>query len=418
METETWISLEFSFHHLIFSSPIWRTGLLVATILAKGVKELELDLSQGISSSLFEFGMDDKRPFVIPNSLFNGNSLTHLSLLRCNFSDTLDLANFVGLSLLSPDNVNLLTDAVLTKILEYCVSIESIYLKRCEILDMVKFIGDKLKLKKLVIVDCRNLIDVGISAPKLESFEYYGWISFRHCFGNVSKLNDAYYVRILEKKNMKRNFFFMLSDLSHVKVLTVCSMGLVHLISQEQEYDDHLPLELCNLQELQIISDAISEEQIYYMFSFFRLCPSPSLEKLFIQITSQCFQEDISGSVEEIITDIVFPNLKFIKITNFVGLSEELKLVKFFLEKAIVLESIFILISDCDILNNSLSQKIIQGQLSVIPKASKDAHIVMADCTLNPTHATLYHQEKYRDGTAVHFFNDEFKSIPLDQDFL
>ncbi|KAJ4782730.1 F-box protein [Rhynchospora pubera] len=391
----------------------------VATVLAKGVKELELDLSQGISSSAFEFCMDDRMSFLIPNSLFNGNSLTHLSLSRCNFSDPLDSANFVGLSSLSLDSMNLLTDAMLTNIVKYCVSLESLFIKRCELLEFVKFVGDKLKLRKLVIVDCRTLLAIKILAPKLESFVYYGWISFRHLFCNVSKVNDAYLCADTGGEEYAVNFFSILSDLSHVKVLTICSMGLVHIVSQQHEYSEELPLELCNLQELQLVSDAISEEQIYCIFSFFRLCPSPFLEKLFVQITSDSYKESISGSVEEIITDIVFPNLKFIKITNFGGSSAELKLVKFFLEKAIVLESIFILMNDCHISNNCF-QRIIEGQLSVIPKASKDAHIVIADCALNPTHATLYHEEKYRNGTTVNFHDESiiFESIPLDQNFL
>ncbi|KAJ3687034.1 hypothetical protein LUZ61_016198 [Rhynchospora tenuis] len=397
----------------------------IGTVLAKGVKDLEIDLSQGVLYSTFEY-IDGRMPFMIPNSLFNFNSLTHLSLSRCNFSDPLDLANFAGLSSLSLDNVDLLTDAMLTNILQYCVSLESICLKRCEILETVKIVGDELKLQKLVMVDCTNVFDLEISAPKLESIVYYGCISFFHDFGNVSKVNDAYICADTGGEVYAVQFFYTLSDLSHVEVLTICSMGLLHLISGEHEYyEDNLLLGLHNLQELQLVLDSINEEQIYCIGSFFRLWPSPFLEKLFIQLTSNYYNESISWSAEEIIPDLVFPNLKFIKITNFGGSSLELKLVKFFLERAIVLESIFILLNQFNISNNSLSRRIIQGQLSVIPKASKDALIIICgqldcDCTINPTHTTLYHQENRRNGTTMHL-NDEImrrENIFVDQEFL
>ncbi|KAJ4792789.1 F-box protein [Rhynchospora pubera] len=201
----------------------------IATVLAKGVKELKIDLSQGILYTPGDSYIDDRMPFVIPNPLFNCNSLTHLSLSRCNFSDPLVSANFVGLSSLSLDNVNLLTDAMLTSILEYCVLLESISLKRCEILDTVKFVGEKLKLQKLVIVDCNNVLDIEISAPKLKSFLYHGWISFSHVFGNVSKVNDAYLCSP-GSEEFDLVFTGILSDLSHVKILTICSMGLLVLV--------------------------------------------------------------------------------------------------------------------------------------------------------------------------------------------
>ncbi|KAJ4763967.1 F-box protein [Rhynchospora pubera] len=397
----------------------------IATVLAKGVKELKIDLSQGILYTPGDSYIDDRMPFVIPNPLFNCKSLTHLSLSRCNFSDPLVSANFVRLSSLSLDNVNLLTDAMLTSILEYCVLLESISLKRCEILDTVKFVGEKLKLQKLVIVDCNNVLDIEISAPKLESFLYHGWISFSHVFGNVSKVNDAYLCSP-GSEEFDLVFTGILSDLSHVKILTICSMGLLHLaFLEDAHYHDYFPLQLHNLQELQLVLDSIHEDDIYCIFSFFRFCPSSFLEKLFIQLpfpSKFLCVESNSATAEEIISEIEFPSLKCIKIANFGGSSQELKLVKFFLEKAIMLESIFILMNQCDDSNNSLSRRIIEGQLSVMPKASKDARIVICgqldhDCSINPTHAKLYYDENYRNGTTMHE-GKRRKNIPLDQEFL
>ncbi|KAJ1704745.1 hypothetical protein LUZ63_004524 [Rhynchospora breviuscula] len=402
----------------------------VATVIAKGVKELEIDLSQGVLLSFTQTYLDGRKPFVIPNALFNDNSLTHLSLARCNFSDPFDFSNFVGLSSLSLDEVNL-TDEMLTNILQHCVSLENIFLKRCNYLSVVKFVGDKLKLQKLVMVDCRFVYDMEISAPKLESFVCHGFTFFpAHVFGNVSKVNDIYLCSSVSEEQYDEDFFRILSDFSHVNVLTICSCCLMHVVEEEEYNEDDFPLELHNLQELQLVLYTISEDDIYCIFSFFRLCPSPFLEILFIQLPSNIYeQSDISDSVtaEKNTQDIVFRNLRWIKITNFGGSPLELKLVKVFLEKATVLESIYILMNQCDISNNSLPLRIIQGQLSVIPKASKDAHIVICgplddDCTVSPTHTSYYHQEKYRKGTTM--YHDYGiprlggESIPLNQEFL
>ncbi|KAF3332968.1 F-box/FBD/LRR-repeat protein [Carex littledalei] len=397
----------------------------VSTVLAKGVKELDLDLSQGVLNSYREIYMDDRMPFVIPDSLFYCNSLTHLSLSRCNFSEPLNLTNLVGLNSLSLDHVNL-NDEMLTNILEKCVSLENISLKRCEFLEVVKFVGDKLKLQKLLMVDCRGVYDMEISAPKLESFLYHGSISFSHSFGNVSKVTDAYFCSVGLEDN-DEELFGVLSEFSHVKVLTICSFSLIHVIVEEEYNEDDFPMELRNLLELQLVMDSISEEHLHCMFTFFHLCPSPFLEKLFIQFPSNLDQQyDISDLViaEKNTPDIVFQNLKWIKITNFDGSPLVLKLVKFLMEKATVLESIFLVMNQCDISNNSLSLRIVRGQLSILPKASKDAQIVICgpldrDCSINPTHNTFYHQEKYRNGTTVHLdYATRGENIPLDQEFL
>ncbi|KAF3325351.1 F-box/FBD/LRR-repeat protein [Carex littledalei] len=196
----------------------------IRTVLAKGVKELDIDLSQGVYNSCREFYMDQRIPFEIPISLFNCNFLTHLSLSRCYFSEPFDLTNFVGLNSLSLDYVYL-TDEMLTNILENCVSLESISLKRCEYLEVVKFVGDGLKLQKLLIVDCRGVCEMEISAPKLESFVYHGSISFSHAFGNVSKVTNAYFCSV-ELEDNDENFLEILSEFSHLKVLTICSSSL------------------------------------------------------------------------------------------------------------------------------------------------------------------------------------------------
>jgi F-box domain len=199
----------------------------VRVVLAKGVRELDIDLSQGVLNNASETYMDGRVPFLISNSLFDCNSLTHLSLSRCDFSDPFDVANFVGLSSLSLDHVNL-TDEMLSTIIENCVFLQSISLKRCHQLEVVKFVGDKLRLKKIAMVHCADVNDIEISAPELESFVYHGWLYLSHAFGNVSKVVDVYLCsRGFDDPDDE--IVGALRELSHVKVLTICSYMLAVL---------------------------------------------------------------------------------------------------------------------------------------------------------------------------------------------
>jgi F-box domain len=199
----------------------------VRTVLAKGVKELDIDLSQGVLNFSRQTYIDGRVPFVISNSLFNCNSLTHLSLSRCKFSKRFDMANFVGLNSLSLDSVYL-TDEMLSTIIENCVLLESISLKRCHRLEVVNFTGDKLKLQKLVMVHCTDVCDLEVSAPKLESFVYHGPLWLSPTFGDVSKVTDAYLCST-GFHDTDEEIVSVLPKLSHVKVLTICSFILIVL---------------------------------------------------------------------------------------------------------------------------------------------------------------------------------------------
>ncbi|KAF3325352.1 F-box/LRR-repeat protein 13-like isoform X1 [Carex littledalei] len=89
-------------------------------------------------------------------------------------------------------------------------------------------------------------------------------------------------------------------------------------------------MELRNLLELQLVVDLTSEEHLNGIFSFFHLCPLPCLEKLFIQFPSNLDQQYDISHLEPL--DVVFQNLKWIKITNYDGSPHELTLVKYLLE--------------------------------------------------------------------------------------
>lgn len=137
---------------------------------------------------------------------------------------------------------------------------------------------------------------------------------------------------------------------------------------------------------------------------------------------------DVQDSPEYIIPDIQMPpdiafdNLKVIKMTNFQGSNNELKLVKFLLERAAVLEYLLLVSAPFDDTgclakqNDGIEQtkpeermciKIILGQISMLPKASPEVCIKLVEFhqdedTINPTHNNLYSRYDYQSGTVCH----------------
>lgn len=63
------------------------------------------------------------------------------------------------------------------------------------------------------------------------------------------------------------------------------NMDLQECFTINNEYDNmDLQVSLPNLQELQLLMACISIEYLTCIYGFFRLCPSPNVEKLFIQV--------------------------------------------------------------------------------------------------------------------------------------
>ncbi|XP_072951667.1 uncharacterized protein [Typha angustifolia] len=288
--------------------------------------------------------------------------------------------------------------------------LESLILRNCALLVDIKISGPDIRLRSLTLVGCLPGTELEISAPNLQSLILYGRLSAPYHFNNISALVDAHICSTTRVTD--NDYVTLLTDLAHVKILTLSSAALMDLaLATEYDDDEYFPIQLQNLQELQIAMDSISEEHLTCIFAFFEHCPSPFLEKLFIQLLVD--MEDPIGvadtvTIAKIAPDVAFNHLKLIKISNFRGSITELRLVKFLLENSIVLESLVLVASQasdhtkrCDDRElglaaeakqgDSLAMRILRGQLSLIPKASAEACIVLHeffedDCNLNPTH--------------------------------
>lgn len=165
------------------------------------------------------------------------------------------------------------------------------------------------------------------------------------------------------------------------------------------------PITFPNLKELQLMMRSFDDRCLHALYHFFRNYNLPSLEKLFIELQLNYWMTlhytmPIGGGPPE----FLFYHIKMIKINSFCGNKVEMELVKFLLEKAVVLEYM-ILVTPRKGINDSMRTtpkiskeaelRLLHEQLSLLPKASSNACIVLCehsedDNSFHPTHTEVY----------------------------
>lgn len=194
---------------------------------SKGVKELNLDLSQGFTDPR-DGRFHDERPFfTLPDCLLDCKSLTHLSLSRCDLhSSCFSFTNWTQLQSLSIKHVSISKDN-LENLLNNCKLLESLSLINA--VDGAVFsltLAPEQRLSKLTLVDDWDAFHLQIFAPNLQSFHYYGKHYLRSHTINVSSLSDAFICPLGcnqddDQDYADQDYASLFPDLSHVKVLTV-----------------------------------------------------------------------------------------------------------------------------------------------------------------------------------------------------
>ncbi|XP_058089619.1 F-box/FBD/LRR-repeat protein At5g56420-like isoform X2 [Magnolia sinica] len=316
-----------------------------------GVRELDLDFCHRYLPFILIWGrpMEDRKPFKLPSNLFSCDSLTHLNLSRCDLNLPSNFNGFRSLKVLHLQWVNI-NDDMLQSVLSKCSMLEKLSLIECDDVTSINISAPDLHLNSLTVSNC-YAGDLKIFAPNLQSLHFNADVN-DYWFDNISSLVDAIVTAVgTNAYDFNYNRIKILSEIHHVKILTVCSMVLL----------------------LERHGDITSDEH-----------------------------------VEMPMAGYVFDHLKMIKINNFCGCKDDLQLVEFFLEKAVVLESLVLVAPKESIKNNidddSTSQlettevpvRILREQLPLLSKASPNAQIVLYeysedDRSFHPTHTEVYY---------------------------
>ncbi|XP_020593286.1 putative F-box/LRR-repeat protein At5g54820 [Phalaenopsis equestris] len=353
----------------LFASEIARW---ISFAAGKGVRYLDIDLSQGFRNLVDGEFTDGRSLFELPSSLFDCDSLIDLRISRCFFFTPLNLTNFGGLQSLSISHSNI-NEEMLQGILTECSLLESLSLRNCQQLGVISITFG------ILFVIC---------------FGAFGRACMETNLSNLFSLEDAAISSI--GAYSEPDYIYLLPGLSHVQTLTLCTKALVHLHLSEQ-----YQIELQNLHELQLVLTSMTDEDLTCFYTFFYSCSSPFLDKLFILLPTHIDDPNEEKYWVRVLNplspdDISFDHLKMIKVTNFKGSRNEMRLVSFLLQKAAILETLVLVLPAVQEGNGkeTLVLRILRGQVLLLEKASPCAQIILhefgEDDGLNPTHVEIY----------------------------
>ncbi|KAK9085123.1 hypothetical protein Sjap_025534 [Stephania japonica] len=307
-------------------------------------KWLEFAVERSVEELGFDFcgvttAWDDleSEHLTLLDSFYLSNShLTQLQLGQFEFHPPITFTGFPFLVSLYLRRVKI-TDGNLESVLMKCPLLTDLSLCQCSGLHLIKIFGPKeFLLERLFVGNCNEAYEIEVLAPNLKSFHFYGDLFYGYSFREISALEDVYLSSIgYECTEPEHNYIKILSSVSTVRILTVCTTPLMYITTAEEYFPEDLPVYLPNLEELQIVGSPLDEDYLSYFYGFFKHTVCPCLEKLFIEFCAKhnelSWQSHLKeGEAEELATSS-FDNLKTIKITNFHGAEIEMRLVKFFL---------------------------------------------------------------------------------------
>uniref|UniRef100_K3XHC3 F-box domain-containing protein n=1 Tax=Setaria italica TaxID=4555 RepID=K3XHC3_SETIT len=346
-----------------------------------------------------------------------GCSLERLALdgfsLRAVRLPAAGLAGLRSLSLAHAD----VTDEAVRGVLTGCRALESLTLRSCPLLTSVTIGSERLRV--LELLGCRALRDLRVAAPALESFAFHGRVYFSEAddyavpieLGDdttmtMPALRDARMCHLgfgeYEDPNAQDFEYPFLYHVAHARVLTLCSIGLL-LLREQQTYDEMAYADLPNLEELQLLMATVDNEGLEHVSTFFMLTQLPVLQRLFVRLPSDGGSSSAAALTDDddadiiLMFEVVLEQLTFIKVASFRGTRHELRLLRFFLKRAPVLEQMVLVTVEGEGAPGDEHLKDIYERVSVLQKASREARVSVCrpneDDSPNHAHTMFYREE-------------------------
>ncbi|XXG59630.1 hypothetical protein AAC387_Pa04g1680 [Persea americana] len=289
----------------------------------KRVKEIDLDFTKSMY-----------RPRKLPPCLFSCDSLTILKLSDCNLRLPLVFRGFSSLRVVHLTRVEIIHSS-LERMLVYCPMLEDLSLKSCSDFPMSEISPAALKnIKSCTLIGGCN------------------WSAYVASF---------------------------LSKLAHVQILTICQM-IMHGFKVQPGYENatgNLPITLPDVIELQLeVFNVYSLSDIYDLLTNWNF---PCLERLMVKWSpNSCLW---SGRVQP--SGCVFHCLKVIEMNGFYGDDKQMQLVRFFLEKAVKLDTIALVTpkegTKGYVRYDEAPFGFLHEKLLLFPKASRNARVVVQE---------------------------------------
>ncbi|KAG2596542.1 uncharacterized protein LOC120706404 [Panicum virgatum] len=389
----------------------------VAAAVARGARDVEVEVDlqtqwQGAGSDLGGSAF-----LELPGDLFLAkNALERLALggfgLRAVPPGAAGLAGLRSLSLSDAD----VTDQAVRAMVSNCGALESLSLRRCRHLTSVRIAGEKLRV--LELVGCLAVRKQQVAAPALESFAFHGDVvcssdpdeddAAAVHFGDTPALRDAYLSHLDsgDYDDDRHDFAYpnFLECIAHANILTLCSVGLLHIdVSRGFAIGFDAP----NLQELQLLMPSLRDDDVERVSACFEFIVFPILDRLFIRLLGE--PADASGAAAspaaagddkpDIVpnVDILLDHLTLVKVVNIRGTRCELRLLRFLMNRAPALEQLVLVTVEEEGALGGEEMEAIQTRVLAMRTASPEARVTVCrpgeDGSRNPAHRKLYHEQ-------------------------
>ncbi|XP_020591288.1 F-box/FBD/LRR-repeat protein At1g78750-like [Phalaenopsis equestris] len=280
-----------------------------------------------------------------------------------------------------------LSSASLRRILANCPALRSLSIRRCQDLKKVAIPVSAIRLTSLTVVDCRKVSAISVLALGLRSFRFSGDLLKTYFIQSPAMLEDVYIssgtaVPSVSSGDWVKPF----GALASLKVLTLCSITLECIadLSAHAEVGFHL---FPNLVELQLLMTMMADSNLSDIYGFFKYCPCPRLEKLFLELPMSTCDPSMSTFLlvpTEEPPKVGFSSLKFVKMNGFKGHLNEMLLAGVLLMKSGNLEHFAVVAprgnngEKCETSTANFLQ-CLSTKLSLLPKASAKASIILTE---------------------------------------
>ncbi|KAE8793281.1 hypothetical protein D1007_32122 [Hordeum vulgare] len=219
-----------------------------------------------------------------------------------------------------------ISDDTVSSLVAACPLLHTLDLRYCEGLDFVSVAAAGAHLRSLTVAECGRDTQVLFAdeASGLRSFRYSGTYMSAYSIPATPTIADLYICfggpysrrRLLAPSRLRfygqephgcRNWLQLLTNLSNLTVLTLCSIVLRRLSAKARARlvatGAARPCKLLNLRELQLLMFEVEINNMNDIYSFLVACCGPRLERLFVQLPTINYpyepEDEPSGSESE-----------------------------------------------------------------------------------------------------------------------
>ncbi|CAN6215882.1 unnamed protein product [Urochloa humidicola] len=223
--------------------------------------------------------------------------LRHIARVSISFSPCSDA--FPALEVL---HLDLVSSVNISKLLWACPRLKTLYLSHCDCDGIDGAINDNAHLRSLTVVECNRITHIEASrASGLRSFRLSSARLPTYNIPATAPLEDLYISLRGQNFNPIKHWIQALPDLANLRVLTICSIALRRIYALDR-FGSATCLNklryLPSLRELQLVMLEMDYISLAHMYTFFRCCMCPQLERLFVQLPSSSHDIYANNSLE------------------------------------------------------------------------------------------------------------------------